>query len=365
MKRLSASASAAVVVLASACAAPPEPVAASARPAADPLRSGAAPSSSSVAPSIGATAQPQLSAGAVPAAAPSASTPTAAAASPSLGVTFHREIDGATTALALEKPPHAAALGGDAVWIHDDRGWRAEPLPASLRRAAPLDLSVFYGRDYRVRLAGGKGAGAEAKGVYLRWLPGGFKAEHAEIGRLSSLSGPLVSVLGTEDPEIVCRAGDICLVKGVTGWSTIAAPGDLQRVALGGGVGWAIAGRALLRLGKGWESAGPAGSWDHADALFATRDRAWVIETQSGRLHAFDGAGWRVTPSPVAGPRALWGTGPDALWLAGEGGLAYFDGTMWRQAADAPGPLAAVAGRGADDVWIAGARGVFRIERAR
>lgn len=313
-----------------------------------------------------ATSEPRPPAGPEPAApATTAPAASAGAASAPLAVTFRREIEAAATALALEKPPHAAAIGTDAVWIHDDRGWRSEPLPASLRRAAPLDLSVFYGRDYRVRIAGGKGTGLEARGVYLRWLPGGLKAEHAEIGRLSSLTGPLVSVLGTEDPEIVCRAGDICLVKGVTGWTTIAAPADLQRVALGGGVGWAVAGRSLLRLGKGWESAAPAGSWDHADALFATRDRAWVIETKSGRLHAFDGAGWRVTPSPVTGPRALWGTGPDALWLAGEGGLAHFDGAAWRQAADAPGPLAAVAGRSADDVWVAGARGVFRIERGR
>ena len=38
-------------------------------------------------------------------------------------VTFHREVEGPITAIALEKPPHVAALGNEAAWIHDAPRW--------------------------------------------------------------------------------------------------------------------------------------------------------------------------------------------------------------------------------------------------
>jgi hypothetical protein len=281
-------------------------------------------------------------------------------------VTFHREVEGPITAIALEKPPHVAALGRDAAWIHDAHGWRPEALPAAARPGPSVELAVFYGRDFRARVVGTRSREGEAESVYLRWLPGGFRAASSEIGRLGAPRGALHAVLGTEDPEIVCRPGDTCIVKRASGWTTIAAPADLRRVVLGGGVGWALAGPQLLRLGgEGWEAAGPRGTWEAGDALFATREAAWVIETARALVHAFDGARWRVTASPVERPRAIWGAGPNALWLVGDGGLAYFDGAAWRMAKEAPGPLAVVTGRGADDVWVGGARGLFRVERGR
>src|SRR5262249_28018530 len=153
-------------------------------------------------------------------------------------------------------------------------------------------------------------------GVYLRLLDTGFKKEASEIGRLATLRGALIAVLGTDDPEILCRPGDTCLVKRVSGWAFLPAPNDIARVVLGQGVGWAIAGKQLLRLGaSAWENAGPPGSWESADALFATRDAAWVVESAKGRIHAFAGDAWRVSPSPVETPRALWGVRADSLWL--------------------------------------------------
>ena len=282
-----------------------------------------------------------------------------------LAVTFRREVAEAVTAIALETPPHAAALGADRVFLHDARGWRSELLPAAVRPGPTLDLSLFYGRDDRVRLIGTRAGTGGPEGVYLRWLPAGFRKDKGEIGRLAAPRGALVAVLGTADPEIVCRPGEVCLVKRRSGWTTIEAPGDLRRVVLGGGVGWAVAGRSLLRLGDdGWKAVGAPGSWQSADSLFATRDRAWIVETGEGRLHAFDGASWSVTPSPLARPHALWGATESALWLAADEGLACFDGTTWRRALDAPKPLAVVAGRSKDDVWVGGAGGLFRIEGA-
>lgn len=276
-------------------------------------------------------------------------------------VAFHRELEAAVTALAVERAPFAAAVTRDAVWMHEAQGWHEEALPASARG---LPFAVFYGRDDRVRLVRVRSGDASAPGVYLRWKPGGFRAAPYELGKLAALPRPLVSVLGNDDPEIVCQPGETCLVKRRTGWRFLESPPDLVQTTLGEGVGWAIAGTQLLRLGDHWERVGPPGEWHTADALFATHDRAWVIETARDIVHTFDGTAWHAVPSPVAHPRALWGPRPDALWLAGEGGLALFDGKAWHRVAGAPAPLTAVAGRG-DEAWIGGERGLYRIEPKR
>jgi hypothetical protein len=228
-------------------------------------------------------------------------------------------------------------------------------------------MAVFYGRDDRVRVVGGRGRAGEgaSPGIYLRWKPGGFRDAPYELGKLATMPRPLVSVLGNDDPEIVCQPGDTCLVKRRSGWRFLEAPADIGHVTLGEGEGFAIAGKQLLRLGDHWEPVGPPGEWGVADALFATRDRAWVVETAAGRIHAFDGARWQAVPSVVERPHALWGARGDALWLVGDGGLGFFDGQGWRTVAEAPAPLAAVAGRGADEVWVGGEHGLFRIEPGR
>jgi hypothetical protein len=302
-----------------------------------------------------------------PTAASSAVVPESAPLPPApapLTATFHREVTDPVSAIALEIPPHAAALGASGVFLHDARGWRTEPLPGNARPGPTLDISLFYGRDNRVRLIGARAGKSGPEGVYLRWLPAGFKREKAEIGRLSDPRGALVAVLGTAEPEIVCRPGDVCLVKRRSGWGSVKAPDDIRRVVLGGGVGWAVAGQTLLRLGDDdWHAAGPPGSWKTADALFATREKAWIVETSAGLLHTFDGSAWQVTTAPLAHPHALWGATPDALWLVADEGLAFFDGSMWHPVPGAPAPLTTVDGRSADDVWVGGEGGLFRIER--
>jgi hypothetical protein len=320
----------------------------------------------SIASAKPAPAPPLASSAPVVSSAPAVLAPDApiAPAAPPLAVGFHREIADPVSAIALETPPHAAALGAAGVFLHDARGWRSEPLPTGARPGPALDISLFYGRDNRVRLIGTRAGKSGPEGVYLRWLPAGFKREKAEIGRLSDPRGALVAVLGTAEPEIVCRPGDVCLVKRRSGWSSVKAPVDIQRVVLGGGVGWAVAGQTLLRLGDdNWHPAGPPGSWKTADALFATREKAWIVETSAGLIHIGGGAAWQVTTAPLAHPRALWGATADALWLVADEGLAFFDGSVWHLVPGAPTPLTAVAGRSADDVWVGGGGGLFRIER--
>jgi hypothetical protein len=326
-------------------------------PAAPPPVAPAAPPTVAPAPPSAPATPPSA-----PTASPSASATPAASEPPPLKVTFHRELEAAVTAIAIERAPFAAAVTRESVWMHEARGWHEEKLPAAARG---VPFAVFYGRDDRVRLVSVRAGDVTPPGIYLRWKPNGFRAAPYELGKLAAMPKPLVSVLGNDDPEIVCQPGEICVEKRRTGWRWLESPADIVQVALGKGVGWAVAGNQLLRLGPHWEKVGPPGEWRAADALFATRDRAWVVETAAGRVHAFDGARWIAVPSPIERPRALWGARDDALWLAGEGGLAFFDGKVWRRVADAPAPLAAVAGRGAGEVWIGGERGLFRIEPPR
>lgn len=291
-----------------------------------------------------------------PSAAPSAPPPPP----PGIRVTLQREVEAPVTALALEVPPHAAALGRDAAFIHDARGWRKADLPASVASDVPPGLQIFYGRDNRVRVVGTRVKGGAAATIYLRWKPGGFIPGAAEAGRLGNGDGAFVAVLGTRDPEIVCRPTATCILKRRTGWTVIPAPADIERVTLGDDVGWGVGGQTLYRLAEAFRPAGERGAWKQADHLFALRDRAWVIETETARIHVFDGSAWHVIPSPIPRPRAMWGASASALWLVGDG-IAFFDGTSWRVAPEAPGPFTAVLGRSADDVWIGGNDGVFRV----
>src|SRR5438128_2290169 len=62
--------------------------------------------------------------------------------------------------------------------------------------------------------------------VYWRWK-GDWRDKPREIGRLDrDPHGTLFGILGQADPEVVCRLGDACIVKRVTGWTTIDAPSE-------------------------------------------------------------------------------------------------------------------------------------------
>ena len=159
--------------------------------------------------------------------APPPTVETSAAIAP-LALTYAREVEGAASAIALGSPQYAAALGVDRVFLHDANGWRSAPLPSAARAGqASLELSIFYGRDDRVRLVGTRLSGGDAEGLYFRFRPSGFEKDAGEIGRLSSPRGPLLAVLGETEPEIVCRPGDLCLIKRRSGWATVKAPDDL------------------------------------------------------------------------------------------------------------------------------------------
>jgi len=291
----------------------------------------------------------------------------AVAATPALAraVVFERVLETPCRALALDREPLWAALGDDVVTVQDKKGIREEPLPPLLR-GAHQELGVFFGRDYRVRIAGTSQTTKGDEARYYRSLPGGLRPAPDELGPLGKAGAPgLVALLGTLDPEIVCRPGMSCLIKRISGWTKASAPSGLERVGLSLGTGWALVGASLFRLDKDWVAVGPASPgapWQTADDAFIREQRACVIERKTSRMHHFDGQRWRSTQSPVSGPRSLWGTA-DSLWVAGEGGVAVFQDGAWVSIPAAPRGVAQVLGRDVKDVWLCSSQGVYRSQR--
>lgn len=271
---------------------------------------------------------------------------------------LQRVLDQPCRAIALDREPYVAALGNDAVTVFDKRGSHQEALPEALRGTG-ADVGLFFGRDYRVRIAG---TGRTPKGDevrYYRSLPGGIKPALDELGPLGKPGGPgLVALLGTADPEIVCRVGESCLIKRISGWAKASAPAGLTRVGLSLGTGWAIAGTSFYTLGKDWQALPVPGPWRTANDAFVRGTDACVVEHDSSRLHHFDGKAWHSSSAPIAGPRSVWG-GEDSFWLGGDGGVAAFDDGVLRKL-DGALHVAQVLGRSASDVWVCAAEGVFR-----
>jgi hypothetical protein len=271
---------------------------------------------------------------------------------------FERVLDKPCRALALDQEPYWAALGADAVTVTDKRGTHEERLPEALRGPG-VDVGVFFGRDYRVRIAGTAHTPRGDELRYYRSLPAGIRPALDELGPLGKPVGlGLVALLGTADPEIVCRPGQACLIKRVSGWAKAAAPAGLSRVGLSLGNGWAIAGTTFFNLGNDWVAVAAPGTWQQADAAVVRGAEACVAEHDASRLHHFDGAAWHSAASPVAGPRSLWASS-DSLWVAGDGGAAVFDDGAFQQVGGFSG-VAQVLGRSSSDVWLCGSSGVYR-----
>ena len=271
--------------------------------------------------------------------------------------TFERVLDKPCRALGLDQEPYWAALGDDVATVGDKKGVHEEKLPEALR-GADKELGIFFGRDYRIRIAGTAHTAKGDEARYYRSLPGGLRPAHDELGPLGKTGGPaLFTLLGTADPEIVCRAGMSCLIKTIRGWAKASAPAGLQRVGLSIGGGWAIAGTTFFKLEKDWVAL-PTGTWKKASDGFRRDDRACVVEHDASRLHHFDGTAWHSSASPVSGPRGVWG-GEASLWIVGDGGASVFrDGAF--QSVNAPKQIVQVLGRSETDIWLCSAQGVFR-----
>jgi hypothetical protein len=275
-------------------------------------------------------------------------------------VEVERVIDEPCRALALDKQPYLAALGEEAVTVVDERGRHVEHLPPALR-GAEVRLDVFFGRDYRVRVVGTAHSSHGDEVRYFRALPSGLHSALSELGPLGRPGAPgLLAVLGTADPEVVCRPGLSCLFKRVSGWSKAEAPAGLELVGLSAAGPWALAGNRLLRFDKSWLPL-PPGPWQHADDAWLSDEEACVVEQSASRLHHYEGSVWHTSASPIEGPRSIWVSGAE-LWLGGSGGAAVLAREEFEPV---PGVrrIAKVLGRSREDVWLCGSEGVFHVRR--
>lgn len=291
--------------------------------------------------------------------APPASAPIAP-----LELTLTRVLSVPISAIAMGEGTRVAVLA-DTPYVGDARGLRPLPLPTMLRpKASDVDeLGIFFGRDNEPRIMGTRRGDKGERAVYLRHLPNGWRDGREEIGQLGGPApGGLWGVLGSADPELVCRAGATCIIKRNSGWTTAPAGPVKRIVTLQDGVLWGLEASGISGIdAHGWALAIPAPGWAEPRAFWATRGEAWV-STASELFHYQDGK-WAAVASPVGIAASFWGSRRDSVWVVGSAGAAHFDGQRFEPIAMS-GPLTVVRGRSDAELWFGGEAGLFRAEPA-
>lgn len=315
-----------------------------------------APESSSVVASPAAS--PSASAAALP------SSNVAAPAEAQLALEVKQVLTVPVVAIGIGEGTRVGVLA-DQPYVGDAKGIAPLPLPAALRpKAGEVDrLGIYFGRDNEPRVMGTRSAESGERAVYWRHLPNGWRDGREEIGQLGgAVPLGLWGVLGSADPELVCRVNSLCIIKRRSGW-TLAPAGPNQRlVTLQEGVLWGVDASGIAGIDKrGWAIAIPAPSNWQPVALWATTGEAWV-STPSELWH-FQAGKWASVPSPVGAVAAFWGSSRESVWLAGARGAAHFDGKTLRSST-LHEPIRAVNGRSDQEVWFGGDSGLYRVRRA-
>jgi hypothetical protein len=295
------------------------------------------------------------------AAADGGSTRTPGATAPvSSAFSFQRVLEAPVHSLAFGEKARVAALGDDA-WL--DRGKGFEKMPKPPRPTA--EVGIYFGRDNQPRLMGFERAPNGETSVYLRWLKDAWQNGASEIARLAGVPGPMYGVLGWADPEVVCKRGDQCIIKRVSGWKFVPAPPNLPDVVLCEGQAWAFEQGQLWVLEKdGFRPVNAAPAFTRIGAVWGTSPaEVWVADAGRNVVQHLAGAAWSEQRAPIEGARALWAANPGEVWLVGDGGAARFDGKAWSVVSGAPKGALVVSGREAE-VWIAGTSGVWRGTKA-
>jgi hypothetical protein len=288
--------------------------------------------------------------------------PSAARAQPApLDVHFERELAAPVRSIALGEGSRIAVLA-DVPYVGDAHGLHALPLPNALlpKPDEHDDVRIFFGRDNEPRIMGNRRSSVGEASIYWRHTGTGWKDGREEIGQLGGTTrGGLWGVLGSADPELVCRANALCIIKRTTGWTTAPAGSSPRRVELLDGVLWGLDMSGLANIdAHGWSVVFPAPSWPPPRAFWVAGGEAWVASDHE--LFHFGGGAWSVAPAPVSEASAFWGARLDSIWLVGKDGAAHFDGQAWRPVSIA-GPLSAVRGRSDAELWIGGDAGLFRL----
>jgi hypothetical protein len=260
---------------------------------------------------------------------------------------------------AVGTPPRAAIWSGRTATLFEGESARELPAPRLPEGAA---VEIFFGRDNQPRLMGFvPGEPGKEVPVYLRFRQGVFRPEPSELGPLGAPRGALYGVLGFDDPEVVCRPSELCLVKRVTGWGRVAAHAAPVRIVLRSGSVFALHDGHVERLGeRGWSALEPARAFEHPlDAWLAANGELWVVDRSATGLLRLKDAKWEAIASPIREPRAIFGRSERAIFVVGSNGAAEFDGTRFRCVRGLSSPLHLALAVG-NDVWLAGESGVFR-----
>jgi hypothetical protein len=263
---------------------------------------------------------------------------------------------------AVGTPPRAAVWSGELATLFEGDEPRVLPAP---RLPPGAKVEIFFGRDNQPRLMGfAPGEPGKEMPVYLRFRQGTFRPEPSELGPLGAPRGALYGVLGFDDPEVVCRPRELCLVKRVTGWGRVPAHEAPVRVVLRGAGVFALHADRIERLGeRGWSPLDPGRPFEQPlDAWQAPNGELWVVDRSEAGVFRFAGGRWERVVSPVREPRAIFGRSAGAVFVAGEDGAAEFDGARFRCVSGVPGPLHLALAVG-DQLWLAGRSGVFRSTR--
>jgi hypothetical protein len=281
---------------------------------------------------------------------------------------------GAVRWLSLGRPPQAAILA-EQPWAYDGKTWKELPLPERWRSTATQreSIGIYFGRDDKPRLMGARWdasatePAARSTQIYLRFRDGTWQQDPKEIGRLGSgKPSGMYGILGNDDPEVVCKIGDACIIKRRSGWKTIAAGVELARTWLCGPTAFLIDSRGLMRVDDAgftritWEFEGKGketGFW--ADSPL----RWWVAAGSQDALYLHDEGKWSKHVSPVKTPGAMWGSSPRDVWVVGQNGAGHFDGLSWSRVEGLSMPLEHVTGR-PGEVWFGGLQGVWKGTKA-
>lgn len=293
------------------------------------------------------------------------STPVAAVEEWESPFRFERVLEAPVRSLALGRPPYVAVLSSQP-WMTDGSGWRELALPADMRIEDPNSpVGIYFARDDKPRIMGARRSGSGGwEAVYYRWRQGRWERDKAEIGRLAGApAAGLYGVLGDEDPEVVCKDSDVCIIKRRTGWKMIPASKGLFRVWVSGGTAYLLGTSGMARLdgatwtnlpwtfdGRGKES----GFWiDQAQGT-------WVTASSQNAIFRGQGGRFERMASPVRAPTTIWGFGATDVWVAGSDGVGHFDGTSWKRVRGLDGSFTQVQGRGTTEMWVGGPAGLWR-----
>ncbi|MGE0323324.1 MAG: hypothetical protein AB7S68_13520, partial [Polyangiaceae bacterium] len=247
-----------------------------------------------------------------------------------LGAVEH-SLDKPVISLALGQPRVAALVsGGDEItpWLFENGKWRAIAIPERLNVTAS-DLKtarIYFGRDDKPRIMGARQVEGQVRQLYLRYRGGEWKVEKAEIARLANdPPAAMWGLLGHADPEVVCKQGDQCIIKRLTGWKTMDAGQKTPRVDLSGKEAFALYDDSVAILdGLAWREIAkveaPRGMWGNAQEF-------WISSAAKAPQLLHGGAGkLEALPAPVSVPGGNWGSGPKDVWVAGAEGLAHYAG---------------------------------------